>query len=126
MTRLALGALVIALFTHCSHSRCAPGETPNDELQACVLPPPCDGGVVNARNECELTQPTIADDGGGPTTGGGGRVAARDAGTVAGGGADAGGSGLGGRAEGGAGGRRGAAGQTGSELRRRFIQSSVR
>ena len=39
---------------------CAPGEVPNDALQACVIPKECDGGVINERNQCEV----LADAGG--------------------------------------------------------------
>jgi len=33
---------------------CAPGTVPNEALQRCVIPPACDGGTVNERNECVL------------------------------------------------------------------------
>ena len=33
---------------------CPPGQVGNELLQACVTPPVCDAGIVNARNECEF------------------------------------------------------------------------
>lgn len=60
---------------------CAPGEVPNEALQACVIPKQCDGGTVNERNECVLEQPTEAADAGdvGKSTTGG--LAGRAGGT---------------------------------------------
>ncbi len=64
MTRFVLGFLAVSLAVGCEPARCAPGNVPNDALQACVAPISCDGGTVNARNECVTTQATKADDSG--------------------------------------------------------------
>ena len=63
MTRYAFCVLVVSIFADCTHSRCAPGEIPNDRLQACVPAPRCDGGMVNDRDECVMTQTEQADSG---------------------------------------------------------------
>ena len=63
MTRYAFSILVVSLFTDCSDSRCAPGEVPNDRLQACVPAPRCDGGVGNDRKDCAMTDAEQADSG---------------------------------------------------------------
>jgi hypothetical protein len=70
MTRfVVLSSLLTALvLPACSTRRCAPGEFPNDHLQACVVLPACDGGVVDERNECVLTQGSSAENDGLPMT----------------------------------------------------------
>ena len=63
-------AIVIAVVLTFAASACVPhrdcgiGQVPNGTLQACVTPPPCDGGTVNERNECVLTQGVDAADSG--------------------------------------------------------------
>lgn len=63
MTRYAFSVLVVSILANCTHSRCAPGEVPNDMLQACVPAPQCDGGLVDERNDCVMTQADQADSG---------------------------------------------------------------
>jgi hypothetical protein len=63
MTRCAFSMLLVSILAGCTHARCAPGEVPNDTLQACVPAPRCDGGMVNDRNECVMSQAEQADSG---------------------------------------------------------------
>lgn len=58
MTRLCTVLMLLPLAIAACGGRvtCAPGNVPNDVLQACVRPVPCDGGIVNERNECVLNQ----------------------------------------------------------------------
>ena len=63
MTRYAFCVLVVSTLAGCTHSRCAPGEIANDKLQACVPAPRCDGGMLNDRDECVMTQAEQADSG---------------------------------------------------------------